>query len=100
MECLRGRLDCDVDGVYTAGMVPLQAGESVTRRRGRYTKPDMAEVKPVPVRIPDKIKARVEAHRQRLLQLTGIEPSRSEVILMLIERGLAVVESEPAPKKR
>ena len=42
----------------------------------------------------------VEAHRQRLLQLTGIEPSRSEVIVMLIERGLDVVEAGAAPKKR
>jgi len=60
----------------------------------------MAEVKPIPVRIPDKVKARVEAHRQRLLQVTGIEPSRSEVIVMLIERGLDVVEAGAAPKKR
>jgi len=79
-------------------MGQLQAGESVTRRRRRDTKQDVPD--PVPVRLPDALKARVEAHRQRLLQLTGIRPSRSEVIVMLIERGLAAVETEAAPKKR
>jgi hypothetical protein len=60
----------------------------------------MAVAKVVPVRLPDPLLARVDAHRARLRQLTGLEPSRSEVVKMLIERGLAVVEAEAAPRKR
>jgi len=46
--------------------------------------------------------ARVDAHARRLRQLTGLEPSRSEVIKLLVERGLAAVEDEtlPRPRKR
>ena len=63
---------------------------------------DVPEAKVVPVRLPEKTVARVEGHRERLRQLTGLEPSRSEVIRMLVERGLDAVEAEahPTPRKR
>ena len=45
--------------------------------------------------------ARVEAQRARLRQQTGLSPSQSQVIRMLIERGLAAVEAEASsPRKR
>ena len=58
----------------------------------------MTVSKVVPVRLPAELLARVDAHGQRLQELTGLAPSRSEVVKMLIERGLSSVE--PAPKKR
>jgi hypothetical protein len=63
----------------------------------------MAVAKVVPVRLPDPLLTRVDAHRERLRQLTGLEPSRSEVVKMLIERGLVAVEAEAKvqpPRKR
>jgi len=60
----------------------------------------MAVSKVVPVRLPDQTLARVDAHGARLRQLTGLTPSRSEVVKLLIERGLAVVEAEATPRKR
>ena len=74
----------------------------MTPRTGRDTREDMAVAKVVPVRLPDPLLARVDAHRRRLQQLTGLEPSRSEVVKMLIERGLAAVEAEAGqhPRKR
>lgn len=65
--------------------------------RRRDTNNGMAAAKVVPVRLPDEVLTRVDTHRQRLLQLTGIEPSRSEVIKMLIERGLSAVEPAQSP---
>ena len=56
----------------------------------------MAEAKVVPVRLPEELLARVETQRARLRQLTGLSPSQSQVIRMLIERGLAAVEAEAA----
>lgn len=61
----------------------------------------MAVSKVVAVRLPDETVARVDAHARRLRQLTGLEPSRSEVIKLLVERGLAAVEAEASsPRKR
>jgi len=62
----------------------------------------VAEAKVVPVRLPEEFLARVEAQRARLRQLTGLSPSQSQVIRMLIERGLAALEGEasPHPRKR
>jgi len=62
----------------------------------------MPVAKVVPVRIPDPLLARIDAHRERLRRTTGLEPSRSEVVKMLVERGLAAVEAEAqsAPRKR
>ncbi len=61
----------------------------------------MAEAKVVPVRLPDELLVRVEAQRTRLRQQTGLSPSQSQVIRMLIERGLAALEAEASsPRKR
>ncbi len=60
----------------------------------------MAEAKVVPVRLPEELLARVETQRARLRQLTGLSPSQSQVIRMLIERGLAAVEGEATQRKR
>jgi len=61
----------------------------------------MAEAKVVPVRLPEELLARVEAQRARLRQQTGLSPSQSQVIRMLIERGLAALETEASsPRKR
>jgi hypothetical protein len=66
----------------------------MTSRVDRGTQQDVAIAKVVPVRIPDPLLARIDAHRARLRHSTGLEPSRSEVVKMLVERGLAVVEAE------
>jgi hypothetical protein len=58
--------------------------------------PDVAVSRVVPVRLPEETVARVQAHRHRLRQLTGLEPSLSEVVRLLVERGLAAVEAEAA----
>jgi hypothetical protein len=42
----------------------------------------------------------VEARRARLRQLTGLSPSQSQVIRMLIERGLAAVEGEASSQRK
>jgi hypothetical protein len=52
----------------------------------------MAVSKVVAVRLPDALLSRVDAHAQRLIALTGLAPSRSEVVKLLVERGLASVE--------
>jgi hypothetical protein len=74
----------------------------MTAQIRRDTRARMAVSKVVPIRLPDQTLARVDAHAARLRQLTGLAPSRSEVVKMLIERGLAVVEAEVAqsPRKR
>ena len=59
----------------------------------------MAEAKPVLVRLPDDVLVRVEAQRHRL-RLTGLTPSLSAVIKMLIVRGLEAVEAEAQPPTR
>ncbi len=56
----------------------------------------MAVSKVVAVRLPDALLARVAAHSKRLIALTGLEPSRSEVVKLLVERGLASVEQAAA----
>jgi hypothetical protein len=60
----------------------------------------MVAAKVVPVRLPDELLARVEDQRTRLRQQTGLSPSQSQVIRMLIERGLAAVEAEAASQTR
>jgi hypothetical protein len=66
----------------------------------------MAVSKVVPVRLPAEIIARIDAHARRLRELTGLEPSRSEVVKLLIDRGLSSVEAAAAeldkhkPRKR
>ena len=56
----------------------------------------MAVSKVVPVRLSDETIARIEAHGERLRAQTGLDPSRSDVVKLLIERGLASVEAEIA----
>jgi hypothetical protein len=56
----------------------------------------MTVSKVVAVRLPDSLIARVEAHARRLQELTGLAPSRSEVVKLLVERGLASVEHATA----
>jgi len=75
------------EGTEEARRIPVEA-------------PDVAEAKVVPVRLPEKTVTRVDAHRERLRQLTGLEPSRSEVIRMLVERGLTAVEAEAQPSRK
>jgi hypothetical protein len=62
----------------------------------------MTASKVVAVRLPEALIARVEAHARRLQELTGLAPSRSEVVKLLVERGLASVEQATAEleKKR
>jgi beta-lactamase superfamily II metal-dependent hydrolase len=62
--------------------------------------PDMAEAKVVPLQLSDGLLTRVEAQRTRLRQQTGLSPSQSQVIRMLIERGLAAVEGETSPLRK
>src|SRR4051812_3798353 len=66
-------LDVAVFGAYTASMDRLQVAVSETRRRRKDTNGDMAETPVIPVRLPDALLARVQTHRERLKQLTGIE---------------------------
>jgi hypothetical protein len=53
----------------------------------------MAVTKVVALRLPDDVLERVDAHARRLRELTGLEPSRAEVLKLLIERGLHSVEA-------
>jgi hypothetical protein len=53
----------------------------------------MAVSKVVPVRLSDAVIERIAAHAARLRELTGLEPSRSDVVRLLVERGLASVEA-------
>lgn len=70
-------------------------------RRTRPAEADgMAVSKLVAVRVPDALLERIDAHRQKLRELTGLEPSRSEVIKMLIERGIASVEADAHPSRK
>jgi hypothetical protein len=103
------RLARDRERVYTVAPDRAQQGVNMTERSGEGTEeakripveaPDVAEAKVVPVRLPEKTVARVDAHRERLRQLTGLEPSRSEVIRMLVERGLTAVEAEAQPSRK
>ena len=52
----------------------------------------MAVSKVVPVRLSEELIERIEAHATRLRELTGLEPSRSDVVRLLVERGLSSVE--------
>ena len=52
------------------------------------------------VRVSDELPARMEAQRARLRQQTGLSPSQSQVIRMLIERGLAALETEASPPRK
>jgi hypothetical protein len=83
-------------------MSSAQQAESMTERIRRDTHGSMPIAKVVPVRIPDPLLARIDAHRERLRKQTGLEPSRSEVVKMLVARGLDAVEAEapPPPRKR
>ena len=60
----------------------------------------------VALRLPDDVLARVDAHAKRLSDLTGLVPSRAEVLKLLIERGLGSVEqaagelAKKAPRKK
>jgi hypothetical protein len=62
----------------------------------------MVAAKVVPVRLPEEVLARVEAQRARLGQSTGLTLSQSQVLRMIIERGLAALEAEAShpPRKR
>jgi hypothetical protein len=61
----------------------------------------MVAAKVVPVRLPEEVLARVEAQRARLGQSTGLTLSQSQVIRMVIERGLTALEAEASsPRKR
>lgn len=66
----------------------------------------MAVSKVVPVRLSDSLIERIDAHSARLRELTGLEPSRSDVVRLLVERGLTSVEAATAeldkhkPRKR
>ena len=72
----------------------------MTGQIGRGTRAGMAVSKVVPVRLPEQTLARVDAHGARLRQLTGLTPSRSEVVKMLIERGLVAVEAEATQSRK
>src|SRR5438128_425480 len=84
---------------YTIRIRSLQPEESVTSRSGQATEaarrirrreaPDMVAAKVVPVRLPEEALARVEAQRARLGRSTGLTLSTSQVLRMVIERGLA-----------
>jgi hypothetical protein len=56
----------------------------------------MTVSKVVPVRLSDAMIKRIDAHAARLRELTGLEPSRSDVVRLLVERGLSAVESASA----
>lgn len=70
----------------------------MTTQAARRTRRDVAISRVVPVRLPDPLLARVDAHRERLKQQTGLEPSRSEVVKLLVQRGLDAVEAEAQPQ--
>lgn len=72
----------------------------MTEQAARSTREPMAISRVVPVRLPDPLLARVDAHRARLRQQTGLEPSRSEVVKLLVERGLQSVEAEAQPPRK
>jgi hypothetical protein len=57
----------------------------------------MARAVPVTVRIPPDLLARVDTVADDLATQTGLSVSRTDAVLMLIRRGLEVVEA--APKK-
>jgi len=75
-----------------------QAEESMTARL-RGTDSEMAAAKAVLVRLPDDVLARVDVQRQRLRR-TGLTPSLSATIKMLVVRGLETVEAEARRRKR
>ena len=60
----------------------------------------MVAAKVVPVRLPEEVLARVEAQRARLGKSTGLSLSTSQVLRMVIERGLAALEGEASPQPR
>lgn len=59
----------------------------------------MASSRVVAVRLPDDLIVRIEAHGRQLQDLTGLEPSRSELVKLLVERGLGLVEAAVEPEK-
>jgi len=60
----------------------------------------MAEGDQVYIRMSADLRKRIQALQERLHRQTGIEPSRSAVVKLLIERGLAALESETAPSRK
>ena len=60
----------------------------------------MTTAKLIALRVPDALLKRIDAHCERLRQLTGIEPSRSDVIRLFIEQGLTAAESGASPSRK
>src|SRR5467141_142088 len=94
----RSPLRAHCSGSCMSDAVRKQAEESMTARL-RGTDSEMAAAKAVLVRLPDDVLARVDVQRQRLRR-TGLTPSLSATIKMLVVRGLETVEAEARRRKR
>ena len=79
-----------------------QGSQTAARRKaaGEET-PDVAvKTTPIALRLPNELLARIDARREQLRKMGGIEPNRTDMIKFLIERGIEAVESEGAAKKK
>jgi len=73
----------------------------MTARLEQDSTPDVAvKTTPIALRLPNELLARIDARREQLRKMGGIEPNRTDMIKFLIERGLEAVEPEGAPKKK
>ena len=74
---------------------------AVQRKAPEGEAPDVTvKTTPIALRLPNELLARIDARREQLRKMGGIEPNRTDMIKFLIERGLAAVDSEEKPSRK